>query len=43
MLKFLSSEPVAARIRQLAREMGDTALKQAFELPIPWIDAWGSS
>ena len=29
------------RIRQLAREMGDTALKQAFELPIPWTDAWG--
>jgi anaerobic selenocysteine-containing dehydrogenase len=31
----------AARIRKLAREMGDTALKQAFELPIPWTDAWG--
>jgi len=31
----------AARIRKLAREMGDTAFKQAFELPIPWTDAWG--
>ena len=31
----------AERIRALAREMGDTALKQAFELPIEWIDAWG--
>jgi anaerobic selenocysteine-containing dehydrogenase len=31
----------AARIRQLAREMGHAALKQAFELPIPWVDAWG--
>jgi anaerobic selenocysteine-containing dehydrogenase len=31
----------ADRIRQLAREMGETALKQAFELPIPWTDAWG--
>jgi sulfite dehydrogenase (quinone) subunit SoeA len=31
----------AARIRRLAREMGETALKQAFELPIPWTDAWG--
>ena len=31
----------AARIRLLAREMGETALKQAFELPIPWTDAWG--
>jgi anaerobic selenocysteine-containing dehydrogenase len=31
----------AERIRRLAREMGDTALKQAFELPIPWTDAWG--
>src|SRR5512147_1665446 len=31
----------AARIRQLAREMGETALRQAFELPIPWTDAWG--
>ncbi|MFH0133527.1 molybdopterin-dependent oxidoreductase [Variovorax sp. VaC1] len=31
----------AARIRKLAREMGETALKQAFELPIPWTDAWG--
>ncbi len=29
------------RIRALAREMGDTALKQAFELPIEWTDAWG--
>ncbi len=31
----------AARIRRLAFEMGDTALKQAFELPIAWTDAWG--
>lgn len=31
----------AVRIRKLACEMGDTALKQAFELPIPWTDAWG--
>ncbi|MEO5771952.1 MAG: molybdopterin-dependent oxidoreductase, partial [Burkholderiaceae bacterium] len=31
----------AERIRKLARELGDTALKQAFELPIPWTDAWG--
>jgi sulfite dehydrogenase (quinone) subunit SoeA len=31
----------AQRIRQLAREMGETALRQAFELPIPWTDAWG--
>ncbi len=31
----------AERIRRLARELGETALKQAFELPIPWTDAWG--
>lgn len=31
----------AERIRALAREMGETALKQAFELPIEWTDAWG--
>ncbi len=31
----------AERIRKLAREMGDTALKQAFELPIEWTDTWG--
>ncbi|MEO5734794.1 MAG: molybdopterin oxidoreductase family protein, partial [Rubrivivax sp.] len=31
----------AARITKLALEMGDTALKQAFELPQPWTDAWG--
>ena len=29
------------RIRKLAREIGETALQQAFELPIPWTDAWG--
>ena len=29
------------RIRKLARELGETALQQAFELPIPWTDAWG--
>jgi len=31
----------ASRIRQLARELGETALHEAFELPIPWTDAWG--
>ncbi len=31
----------ASRIRKLALEMGETALKQAFELPRPWTDAWG--
>ncbi|WP_219216806.1 molybdopterin oxidoreductase family protein [Variovorax boronicumulans] len=31
----------AERIRKLAREMGETALHQAFEMPIPWTDAWG--
>ena len=31
----------AERIRKLARELGDTALKQAFELPVAWTDAWG--
>ena len=31
----------ADRIRKLAREMGETALHKAFELPIPWTDAWG--
>ena len=31
----------AARIRQLARELGETALHQAFTLPIPWTDAFG--
>ena len=31
----------AARIAKLAHEMGDAALTQAFELPIPWTDAWG--
>jgi len=29
------------RIVALAQEMGHAALKQAFELPIPWTDAWG--
>ena len=29
------------RIEKLALEMGDAALKHAFELPIPWTDAWG--
>jgi len=33
----------AARIKALAREMGDTAFRQAFELPIPWTDAWGKA
>ena len=31
----------AARIRKLAREIGETALEQAFELPIAWTDTWG--
>ncbi|MGZ5101282.1 MAG: molybdopterin oxidoreductase family protein [Usitatibacter sp.] len=31
----------AATIRRLAREMGETARDQAFELPIPWTDSWG--
>jgi len=31
----------AERIRKLAFEMGHAALAQAFELPIPWTDAWG--
>jgi anaerobic selenocysteine-containing dehydrogenase len=31
----------ADRIRKLAREIGQTAMKQAFELPIAWTDAWG--
>src|SRR6187455_3390024 len=31
----------AGRIRKLARELGETALQQAFELPIAWTDAWG--
>ena len=31
----------ADRIRKLARELGETALQQAFELPIAWTDAWG--
>ncbi len=29
------------RIRKLAEELGETALQQAFELPIAWTDAWG--
>ena len=31
----------AARIRQLAHELGHAAFEQAFELPIEWTDAWG--
>jgi anaerobic selenocysteine-containing dehydrogenase len=31
----------AERIRKLAGEIGETALHQAFELPIAWTDAWG--
>ncbi len=31
----------AERIAALAREIGRTALHQAFELPIAWTDAWG--
>ncbi|HEX2542711.1 MAG TPA: molybdopterin oxidoreductase family protein [Caldimonas sp.] len=31
----------AERIRTLAVELGQAAFEQAFELPIPWTDAWG--
>src|SRR6185436_8558560 len=31
----------AATIRRLAREMGETARDQAFELPVPCTDCWG--
>lgn len=31
----------ASTIRRLAREMGETAQQQAFELPIAWTDSWG--
>jgi sulfite dehydrogenase (quinone) subunit SoeA len=31
----------AERIRGLAFEIGDTALNQAFEVPVSWTDAWG--
>ena len=31
----------ADTIRRLAREMGTTAMEQAFELPIRWTDCWG--
>jgi len=31
----------AGRIGKLARELGETALQQAFELPIAWTDVWG--
>ncbi len=31
----------AEHIVQLARELGETALQHAFELPIAWTDAWG--
>jgi anaerobic selenocysteine-containing dehydrogenase len=31
----------AQRIAALAREMGETALEQSFELPIAWTDSWG--
>ncbi|NCV64031.1 MAG: formate dehydrogenase, partial [Betaproteobacteria bacterium] len=33
----------ADTIRRLAREMGETARDQAFELPIAWTDSWGRS
>ena len=32
----------AERIVKLAQELGVTALQQAFTLPIPWTDAWGT-
>jgi sulfite dehydrogenase (quinone) subunit SoeA len=31
----------AERIRSLSFEIGDTALNQAFEVPVSWTDAWG--
>ena len=31
----------AARIRKLARELGETAMQPGHDLPIPWTDAWG--
>ncbi|HEY4371709.1 MAG TPA: molybdopterin oxidoreductase family protein [Burkholderiales bacterium] len=31
----------AARIVKLAREMGETAMRQSFELPIAWTDTYG--
>ena len=33
----------AARIEQLAREIGTVAKEQAFELPIEWTDSWGKT
>jgi sulfite dehydrogenase (quinone) subunit SoeA len=33
----------AQRIRGLARELAHAAFDQAFELPIPWVDAWGKA
>ena len=32
----------AARIRRLAREIGQTAMQRAFELPVAWTDVWGT-
>lgn len=32
----------AARIRGLAREIGQTAMQRAFELPVAWTDVWGT-
>ena len=32
----------AERIRRLAQEIGTVARDQAFELPIPWTDCWGT-
>ena len=31
----------ADTIRRIARELGDATFDSAFELPIPWTDAWG--
>ena len=31
----------AEKIRSLAREMGNTAVRQSFELPVAWTDCWG--
>jgi sulfite dehydrogenase (quinone) subunit SoeA len=33
----------AQRICGLARELAHAAFDQAFELPIPWVDAWGKA
>ncbi len=32
----------ADRIKHLAREIGETAMHRAFELPVAWTDVWGT-